>query len=417
MVLQSSRPKAPSSACSRSTTRRRASRSRRTLICTSQPSRAAVVAGAGAAGCGRRTSWRVNEFRDHLGDKAAKAVARGPTLVVPHGKAPTQTRVCQRDPSPETTRRPSGNTAGSRPTTKLHFITKVPWTPQRFAAVRVIFQRRHAAAGRHVPHLERPRRTTQTRRRAVRRDGNARRPTTKTDHHKSTEDAATHRTRVPCSVATHLPVATSQVLSVWSHEADTTRRPSGRWQHPMTYDEARSSQKYSGRRNAPNPSAQRRHAFAGRDVPHLERLVDSDADMTRRPSVAMATSLSNFNRPTTKPDHHESTAGGRRNARSASALVVSSVATHSPVSTSHDPELVVVGRRHDAPPVRRHGNTIDLRRRHIITKVQRTPRNARSPSALQRRHAFAGRHVPHLERPVVRRQTRRAARPETWQRH
>ena len=31
----------------------------------------------------------------------------------------------------------------------------------------------------------------------------------------------------PSSVATHLPVATSHTLSVLSHDADTTRRPSG----------------------------------------------------------------------------------------------------------------------------------------------------------------------------------------------
>ena len=35
---------------------------------------------------------------------------------------------------------------------------------------------------------------------------------------------------------------------------DTTRRPSGEMATPRTYDEARSSQKYSGRRNA-RPSA------------------------------------------------------------------------------------------------------------------------------------------------------------------
>ena len=41
----------------------------------------------------------------------------------------------------------------------------------------------------------------------------------------------------------------------------------------------------------------------------------------------------------------------------------------------YPPELerLVARRRHDAPPVRKHGNAKDLRRRHIITKVQRTP--------------------------------------------
>ena len=143
--------------------------------------------------------------------------------------------------------------------------------------MRVPFQRRHALlAGRHVPHLERLE-TTQTRRAA---------------------------------------------------------RPETR-QRQRTHDEARSSQKYTGRRNARDRVPfQRRHAFAGRHVPHLER---------------------------------------------------------------------VVGRpRHDAPPVRKHGNAPDLRRSHVITKSTWTPR-AVTRVPFQRRHAFAGRHVPHLERLVARR--------------
>ena len=59
----------------------------------------------------------------------------------------------------------------------------------------------------------------------------------------------------PSSVATHSPVATSHTLSVLSLDADTTRRPSGEMATLRTYDEARSSQKYSGRRNARNSSA------------------------------------------------------------------------------------------------------------------------------------------------------------------
>merc|ERR1711965_511929 len=100
----------------------------------------------------------------------------------------------------------------------------------------------------------------------------------------------------PLSVATHLPVATFHTLSVLSFDADTTRRPSGNTATLETYDEARSSQRYSGRR-APHVIRvpfQRRQAFAGRNVPDLERLV------------------------------------GRRG--------------------------------HDAPPVRKHGDAIDLRR-------------------------------------------------------
>ena len=51
------------------------------------------------------------------------------------------------------------------------------------------------------------------------------------------------------------PAPAPQSLSVWSNDPDTTRRPSGETATPLTYNEARSSQKYSGRRNAPNPSA------------------------------------------------------------------------------------------------------------------------------------------------------------------
>ena len=46
-----------------------------------------------------------------------------------------------------------------------------------------------------------------------------------------------------------------QSLSVLSYEPDTTRRPSGEIATPMTYDEATSSRKYSGRRNARHSSA------------------------------------------------------------------------------------------------------------------------------------------------------------------
>ena len=141
----------------------------------------------------------------------------------------------------------------------------------------------------------------------VRRDGNA------IDLRRSQIITIVQRTQqrtsleCPCSVATHLPVATSHTLSVLSHDADTTRRPSGNTATHLTYDEARSSQKYSGRR-ATHPirvSFQRRHAFARLDVPDLER--------------------------------------------------------------------VVLRARNDAPPVRKHGNAADLRRSHIITKVQWTP--------------------------------------------
>ena len=90
-------------------------------------------------------------------------------------------------------------------------------------------------------------------------------------------------------------------------DAETRRRPSGNTATLQTYDEARSSQNSTvdAATHVIRVPFQRRHALAGRDVPDLERLV-------ARP-------------------------------------------------------------RHDAPPVRKHGNAIDLRRSQIITKVQRTP--------------------------------------------
>ena len=59
----------------------------------------------------------------------------------------------------------------------------------------------------------------------------------------------------PFSVATHSPVDTSHTLSVLSRDADTRRRPPGEMATLLTYDEARSSQKYGGRRNALHASA------------------------------------------------------------------------------------------------------------------------------------------------------------------
>ena len=78
------------------------------------------------------------------------------------------------------------------------------------------------------------------------------------DHHKEYYKKRTPQrtwSECPFSVATHLPVATSHTLSVLSPDTDTTRRPSGNTATQKTYDEARSSQKYSGRRNARNRSS------------------------------------------------------------------------------------------------------------------------------------------------------------------
>ena len=116
-------------------------------------------------------------------------------------------------------------------------------------------QRRHALAGRHVPDLERLVARPRCDAPPVRKQGNA--PDLRRRHIITKVQWAPQRTEPECpsSVATHLPVATSHTLSVLSFDADTTRRPSGNTATLKTYDEARSSQKYSGRRNALVPSA------------------------------------------------------------------------------------------------------------------------------------------------------------------
>jgi hypothetical protein len=172
------------------------------------------------------------------------------------------------------TRRPSGNTA--TPETYDEARSSQKYSGRRAPhAIQVPFQRRHAFAGRHVPHLERlvfrPRQDAPP----VRRDGDG--PDLRRSQIITKVQRIPQRTvfECPSSVAKHLPVATSHTLSVLSYDPETTRRPSGNTATQLTYDEARSSQKYSGRRatHAVRVPFQRRHALAGRHVPHLERVV------------------------------------------------------------------------------------------------------------------------------------------------
>ena len=151
-------------------------------------------------------------------------------------------------------RRPSGNTATPRTYDDARSSQK--YSGRRAPhPVRVPFQRRHAFAGRHVPHLERlvPRRRHDAP--PVRKHGNA--IDLRRRHIITKVQWTPQRTLPECprSVATHSPVATSHTLSVLSLDPDTTRRPSGNTATPQTYDEARSSQKYSGRSNARHTSA------------------------------------------------------------------------------------------------------------------------------------------------------------------
>jgi hypothetical protein len=114
----------------------------------------------------------------------------------------------------------------------------------------VPFQRRHALAGLNVPHLEHSwgirtiSSVTRNDAPPVRKHGNA------LDLQRSqiiTKVQWTpQRTQCECpfSVATHLPVATSQTLSVVSSDPETTRRPSGDMATQLTYNEHTSTRKY-----------------------------------------------------------------------------------------------------------------------------------------------------------------------------
>ena len=154
----------------------------------------------------------------------------------------------------DTTRRPSGNTATPRTYNEARSSQK--YSGRRAThSLRVPFQRRHASTGRHVPHLERVVARPRNDAPPVRKHRNA--PDLRRRHIITKVQWTPQRTMSECpsSVARHSPVATSQTLSVLSYDADTTRRPSGNTATHWTYGEARSSQKYSGRRNARRPSA------------------------------------------------------------------------------------------------------------------------------------------------------------------
>ena len=138
------------------------------------------------------------------------------------------------------------------------------------------------------------------------------------------------------------------------------RRPSGNTATLRTYDEDISSQKYSGRRatHLRRVPFQRRHAFTGRHVPHLEH---------------------------------------------------SWLITIFPIT------------RHDAPPVRKHRNALDLQRRHIITKVLQRGRRATThsecPSSVARHLPVATSHtlsVLSSDPDTTRRPSGNTATPQTY---
>ncbi len=185
----------------------------------------------------------------------------------------------------------------------------------------------------------------------------------------------------------------SHTLSVLSHAPDTTRRPSGETATHQTYDEDTSSQKYSGRR-APHVTRvpfQPRHEFPSHHVPDNERVVgrrrhdappvrgDGDAIDLRRSQIItkvlqIADAATRSGRPTRVPFQRRHAFAG--------------------LDVPHL-ERLVVRPRHDAPPVRGDGNARDLRRRHIITKVQRTPQRTQieCPSSVSRHSPVATSHT------------------------
>ena len=149
----------------------------------------------------------------------------------------------------DTTRRPSGEMA-THLTYNAHTSTQST-ADAATHAIGVPFQRRHALAGLDVPDLERvvlrPRHDAPP----VRKHGNT--IDLRRTHINTKVPWTPQRTmsKCPSSVATHLPVATSDTSSVLPCDPDTTRRPSGNTATQRTYTEARSSpQKYRGRRNA-----------------------------------------------------------------------------------------------------------------------------------------------------------------------
>ena len=152
--------------------------------------------------------------------------------------------------------------------------------------LRVPFQRRHAFARRHVPDLERVVNRRRHDAAPVRGDGDAKDLQRSQIITKVQWTPQRTEPECPSSVATHLPVATSQTLSVESPDPDTTRRPSGNTATQKTYDETRHHKSTAdAATHGSRVPFQRRQAFAGRHVPHLERPVErrrNDAPPVRK---------------------------------------------------------------------------------------------------------------------------------------
>jgi hypothetical protein len=243
--------------------------------------------------------------------------------------------------------------------------------------VRVPFQRRHALAGRHVPHLERLVPRPRNEAPPVRKHRNAQ--NLRRRHIITKVQWTPQRTLFECpfSVATHSPVATSQTLSVLSTDADTTRRPSGNTATPRTYNERQIITKVQW---TPQRTSDECPSSVATHLPvvtsHTLSVLSSDADTTRRPSGDMATHLT-YNEDMTTAQKLDAAC------RTGFECPLS-VATHSPLAMSHT--LTTPGERYPSQDTTRRpsGNTATQLTYNEETSSQKYSgrRNAPNPSAL-----------------------------------
>ena len=104
---------------------------------------------------------------------------------------------------------------------------------------------------------------------------------------------ATHGLRVPFQrrhafAGRHVP---TPWLLVDGRSPDTTRRPSGNTATLQTYDEDRSSQRYSGRRNAHNPSALSASALRRASMDRVRKRHEPQVATRRRVATALASQI------------------------------------------------------------------------------------------------------------------------------
>ena len=169
----------------------------------------------------------------------------------------------------------------------------------------------------------------------------------------STVDAA-QRTQLECpsSVATHLPAARpTAFVSTQTRRAAVRKHRNAT---DRTHTHQHSVQQTPQRTSSECPFSVATHA--GRHAPHSSGC-RSTQTRRARPETRQR------NEPTTKPDHHKSTVDAVTHAL---GPLPARTQTRSPAPHL---ERVVARPRHDAPPVRKYGNAMNLRRSQIITKT------------------------------------------------